>query len=310
MTLRLKDVSAAEVSAGIAFERRRVGASASGSVLTLVIVTDAAGVQGAVEAAEETARVHPMRILALVPVAPDARARGRSSASRLDAEVSTGGDGGPGESAILYVSGSLIRHAESVVVPLLLPDTPVVAWWPGAAPRTPAADPIGALATRRITDAAASRQPVRTLATRHTGYQAGDTDLAWTRVTPWRSCMAAVLDEPLDRVSAAYVEVEASNPSGPLLAAWLHQRLRSPVVLRTTQGPGITGLGVITKHAEVIVNRPDGRRARLTRTDQPVRTIALPRRKVGELLAEELRRLEPDPVYANALRAAAERSYG
>ena len=309
MTLRLEDVSAAEVSEGIAFERRRAGASASGSVLTLVIVTDPAGVRGAMEAAEETARVHPMRILAVVPAATDNSAIGKTSASRLDAEVSTGGDGGPGESAILYVSGSLIRHAESVVVPLLLPDTPVVAWWPGAAPRIPGNDSIGALATRRITDAAASLQPVRALSTRYKGYQAGDTDLAWTRLTPWRSCMAAVLDEPIDRVSEAYVEVEAANPSGPLLAAWLHQRLKSPVALRTTKGPGITGLGVATRHAEVVVNRLDGRRARLTRTDQPIRTIALPRRKVGELLAEELRRLDPDPVYANALRAVAQRSY-
>ena len=302
MTLELKDVSAADVSAGIAAERRRVGASASGSVLTLVIVTDEVGVREAMRAAEATARVHPMRILAVVPVAADSATTGRSP--RLDAAVSTGGDGGPGESAILYVSGTLRRHAASVVTPLLLPDTPVVAWWPTAAPSVPCDDPIGSLANRRITDAATSRVPRRALRTRLTGYCPGDTDLAWTRLTPWRSCIAAALDEPVDRVIEAYVEVEAGNPSGPLLAAWLRRRLRTSVDLRVTRGPGITGVGVSTRHTQIRVHRPDGRRARLTRTDQPLRTVSLPRRKIGELLAEELRRLDPDPVYADALRLA------
>ena len=42
----------------------------------------------------------------------------------------------------------------------------------------------------------------------------------------------------------------------------------------------------------------------LTRTDQPDRTLPLPRRDLGELLAEELRRLDPDEPYAEALEAA------
>lgn len=304
MTLRLDDVSASQVSAAIADERRRAGASASGSVLTLVIVTETEGLRDAMLAAQETASEHPMRILAVV--GSMTRGASRRTPARLDAEVSAGGDGGPGESAILYMSGALSHNADSVVVPLLLPDTPVVTWWPTAAPRNVGGDPLGLLATRRITDSAAVSQPMRALSGRLDSYLPGDTDLAWTRLTPWRSCLAAALDQPLDRVLSASVEVEPSNPSGPLLAAWLRQRLKTPVMLRRTKGPGVTGVTITTKHTELVLHRPDGRKARLTRTSQPARTVALPRRKVGELLAEELRRLDPDPVYAEALRGVAE----
>ena len=32
------------------------------------------------------------------------------------------------------IAGPLAGHASSVVLPFLLPDTPVVTWWPGDAP--------------------------------------------------------------------------------------------------------------------------------------------------------------------------------
>ena len=57
-------------------------------------------------------------------------------------------------------SGPLADHASSVVLPFLLPDTPVVAWWPGTAPEVPAQDPLGRLAIRRITDATGAEDPL------------------------------------------------------------------------------------------------------------------------------------------------------
>jgi hypothetical protein len=47
--------------------------------------------------------------------------------------------------------------------------------------------------------------------------------------------------------------------------------------------------------------RPDGRIATLNQPGQPERRVALPRRKLAECLAEELRRLDADEVYAAAL---------
>ena len=37
----------------------------------------------------------------------------------------------------------MVKHPESVVLPLLLPDSPVALWWPTDAPEDPAADPLG-----------------------------------------------------------------------------------------------------------------------------------------------------------------------
>ena len=61
---------------------------------------------------------------------------------------------------MLRLSGPLAKHASSVVMPFLLPDTPVVAWWPDVAPAVPAQDPLGKLAIRRITDATNGADPL------------------------------------------------------------------------------------------------------------------------------------------------------
>ena len=102
-------------------------------VLTLVIVTDEAAQYDAVRAASEAAREHPMRVLAVITRRPQA-------ASRLDAEIRVG-ETGPGEVVLLRMYGALGEHADSVVTPLLMPDTPVVTWWPGNPPDVPSGRP-------------------------------------------------------------------------------------------------------------------------------------------------------------------------
>ena len=51
----------------------------------------------------------------------------------------------------------------------------------------------------------------------------------------------------------------------------------------------------------ITISRPDGRNATLSRPDQPERHVALHRRDLAELLAEELRRLDPDEIYSQVL---------
>ena len=72
-----------------------------------------------------------------------------------------GADAGTGETVVLRTYGEVSDHADSVVLPLLLPDAPVVVWWPVDAPEVPAKDPLGALAQRRITDLYAVENPLR-----------------------------------------------------------------------------------------------------------------------------------------------------
>ena len=293
MTIDLTDTSTGAIHDALQQARRRLGGPASGMVLTLVIVTDEAAQYDAVRAANEAAREHPCRVLAVITRRPDA-------GSRLDAEIRVG-ETSPGETLLLRMYGPLGQHADSVVIPLLMPDTPVVTWWPGDPPAVPATDPIGMLAQRRITDAAAATAPRQCLAALAAGYQPGDTDLSWTRATPWRSLLAATLDQPHGTIRGGMVSAEQGNPSADLMAAWLACRLRIPVASQVSDGPGVTEVTFDTSAGEITVTRYDGRVAHLRRPGQPERRVALHRRETPELLAEELRRLDPDEVYAESL---------
>jgi glucose-6-phosphate dehydrogenase assembly protein OpcA len=298
VTTELTDTTAAEVGATIARERRRAGAAMTGMVLTLVVATEERELYDAVRAASDAAMEHPCRVLAVVPRAPKERK------PRLDAEVGVGARSNPGETVVLRLYGSLGAHADSVVLPLLLPDAPVVVWWPGAAPDVPAESPLGGLGSRRVTDAAASPRPLAALRARLTCLAPGDTDLAWTRLTRWRALLAAALDEPFDPVTSCTVAAARNNPSAVLLAAWLRTRLGVPVDSKVSRGPGITEVRLASARGDVVVSRPDGQRAVLSRPGQPDRTVALPRRETADLLAEELRRLDDDEVYAETLAEA------
>src|SRR5690606_19758048 len=118
-------------------------------------------------------------------------------------------------------------NTEGLVMGLLLPDAPVVAWWPAAAPAVVSTDPIGRIAQRRITDSAAQPDPGAFLENLADSYAPGDTDFAWTRLTLWRAQLAAVLDQPpYESVTAVHVHGSADSPSTLLLAAWLQQALQ------------------------------------------------------------------------------------
>lgn len=154
--IRLEDTSGGTIVSTINRERSRLGSSATGMVLTLIIVANEETQADATAAAITAARSHPMRIVTMVPRPGDPR-------TRLDADIAVGGEDGPGEVAVLRLRGLLAEHADSVAVPLLLSDTPVVAYWPGLAPAIPADDPIGRHAQRRITNATGALDPMREL---------------------------------------------------------------------------------------------------------------------------------------------------
>ncbi|SDT10217.1 glucose-6-phosphate dehydrogenase assembly protein OpcA [Actinopolymorpha singaporensis] len=301
MIIDLSDTTASKIASALVRARASSGSPAMGMVLTLVVVADESSHYDALRAALEAAKEHPSRILGVIP-------RGGRGAARLDAEVRVGGEAGPGESVLLRLYGDLARHAESVVMPLLLPESPVVVWWPNKAPEVPSQDAVGRLAQRRVTDAAASRRSLETLISQCGSYQPGDTDLSWTRVTPWRALLAAALDQPHSRVTGATVEAERGNASADLLAAWLCRRLRVPTKVKSSRGPGITAAVLHTDAGDVAITRPDGRLARYTVPGQPERHVALKRRDTFELLAEELRRLDPDDVYAETVSELLDRA--
>ncbi|NUP51325.1 MAG: glucose-6-phosphate dehydrogenase assembly protein OpcA [Catenulispora sp.] len=294
MIKHLDSTTSAKIAGALIDIRKEAGAATTGAVLTLVIETDERHHYYALRAAREASRAHPSRILVVIP-------HPEQPFSGLDAEVRVGDEMGPGEAVVMRLNGELADHADAVVLPLLLPDTPVVTWWPAESPVDPASAPLGKLAMRRITDASGTHQP-SSLTERLRGYSPGDTDLAWTRCTPWRSMLAAALDQLPTTVKGVTVTAEVDNPSSTLLAVWLGWRLGVPVTLSTDKGPGITGVHLATDAGEISLTRPDGMLAVLSMPEQPDRHVALKRRELADLLTEELRRLDVDETYEEVLR--------
>jgi glucose-6-phosphate dehydrogenase assembly protein OpcA len=299
MATTLWDTTGTDVVKALAAERRAAGALASGLALTLVAVVDDRRVQEAEQAATIAAAAHPCRLVIVVRHSIKAD-------DRLDAEVQIGGRLGSTEAVVLRMHGRLGLHAESVVLPLLAPDAPVVTWWHGAPPEEIATDALGVLANRRVTDCAQGTDPTSALRQRANDFVIGDTDLAWTRCTPWRSLLASALDGVEGTPVSASVAAEAGNASATLLSGWLSSRLGVTADLDTSGGPGITTARIVMRRDDgsdctVQLERPDGASATLRRGDEEPRVLPLSRRGLGDLLAEELRRMDPDAVYADAL---------
>jgi glucose-6-phosphate dehydrogenase assembly protein OpcA len=283
--------------------RESAGAVALGRVLTLLIITeDGPEAEAAIQAANDASREHPCRVLVL--------ARGiRRAASRLDAQIRIGGDAGASEVIVLRMYGPLADQGGAIVVPLLLPDAPIVAWWPGEAPSSPADDPVGHVAGRRITDVSSAKSPSKALGKLRQRYHPGDTDLAWSRITSWRALLTAALDQPpYEPVTRAAVAGAADSASADLLTGWLASRLDCPVTRIAEDVPGGQGGQISAVRLErpggsVELRRLDAKSAVLSQPDQPDRRVALSRRTTRECLAEELRRLDPDDIFAEALEA-------
>jgi glucose-6-phosphate dehydrogenase assembly protein OpcA len=296
--IELINTNSSEIAAAFVRDRIKAGSPAMGMVLTLIVVVDDDQADDAMAAARAASKEHPARVIGVI--LGDAR-----GAPHVHAQVGIG-QGWTGETAVIRLRGEVVKHPESVVLPLLLPDSPVAIWWAGDAPMDPAGDPLGALAQRRITDVAGvSRGKQRAMRTHCAAYAPGNTDLAWTRLTPWRALLAAALDQYQTTVTSASVTAERISPSADLMVTWLSIRLKVPVERRNSAGPGITEIVMETKLGPIRITRRDGKLATISSPERPDRPIALKRLEIPALLAEELRRLDEDDVYAEVAKAFA-----
>ncbi|MEU8265055.1 glucose-6-phosphate dehydrogenase assembly protein OpcA [Micromonospora sp. NPDC048999] len=296
----LWDTTGNEVVKALAAERRSAGGVASGMALTLIVVVDEKRVREAEAAATIAAAAHPCRLLVVV------RTDVERDHNRLDAEIVVGGRLGPCEAVVTRMYGRLALHAESVVMPLLVPDVPVVTWWHGEPPEEIATDFLGVVADRRITDSAQAADPIAALRQRAVDYAPGDTDLAWTRITPWRTLVAGAFDTTQAGITEATVVAPRSDPTAALMRGWLAARLEiEPVWESTDQFPRMREVRLGCATGDKLVLTREDSVATFRRTGQEDRTLPLVRRPLGDELAEELRRLDADQVYAEALGAAA-----
>jgi glucose-6-phosphate dehydrogenase assembly protein OpcA len=294
----LWDTTGSAVVKALSAERRTAGGVTSGLALTLIVVTEEAEVRTAEAAATIAAAAHPCRLLIVV------RDEVTHPRSRLDAEVVVGGRLGPCEAVVLRMRGRLALHAESVVMPLLAPDVPVVAWWRCGPPDRIAYDPLGVVAERRITDTTQCDDPIKELRIRAEDYAPGDTDLAWTRITPWRTLVASVFDASHTLPSRITIDAPPNDPSAALMSGWLTARLGITPEMRPVSDSRMRGLTMEMRDGGTVTFDRDNGTAVVRRTGLPDRTLPLVDRPLGEELAEELRRLDPDQMYAAALAAA------
>jgi glucose-6-phosphate dehydrogenase assembly protein OpcA len=296
----LWDTTGNEVVKALAAERRSAGGVASGLALTLIAVVEEKKVREAEAAATIAAAAHPCRLLIVV------RSDVESRSSRLDAEIVVGGRLGPAEAVVMRMYGRLALHAESVVMPLLAPDVPVVTWWHSEPPDTIANDFLGVVADRRITDSKLAADPVAALQQRAKDYAPGDTDLTWTRITLWRTLVAGAFDTTEERVTGATIVAPEKDPTAALMSGWLASRLGiQPRIEPTDQSRIMRSVQLECANGDCVSVIRDEGTALFTRTGQEDRYMPLPRRTVGDELAEELRRLDPDQIYGEALGALA-----
>nr|WP_255669918.1 glucose-6-phosphate dehydrogenase assembly protein OpcA [Aeromicrobium wangtongii] len=280
--------------------RSAAGSPAMDMVLTLLVVTDDENVSEALKTATMLSREHPSRIIGVI--LGDGR-----GAAKLNAKVRVG-ESSSGESILLRISGELTKHAESVVLPLLLPDSPVVVWWPGKPPADPSKDAIGQLARRRLTDAEATDSPTRSLKAVARAYSPGDTDLSWTRLTPWRALLAAALDQSPGEVTGGTVTASASNPAATLLVAWLESRLGISITAKRTDAEQIMSVVLNTSVGDVVIERIDSTSCQFSVPGSSPREVPLGARPLAMLLAEDLRRLDADDIYADTIHHMLENS--
>lgn len=301
MIIDLENTTISQVSKRIVQIREQGGVVALGRVLTLVIETDFKGIEPAIKAANEASREHPCRIIVLA----DDNSTSKKNA-RLDAQIRVGGDAGASEVIVLRAFGEAASDPESLVTGLLLPDAPVVAWWPAEVPQNISQSPIGRIATRRITDAASQKDARAHFKNLAKTYQPGDSDFAWTRLTLIRAQLASMLDQPpFEKVTAVEVVGAQDAPSVDLLAAWLELKLGVKAKLtRTTSAKSVNGVSkvrLVRKSGDLIMDRTVLDKITLIQPTQPTREISLPRRSLRDCLAEDLRRLDPDDLFGEVI---------
>ncbi|GAA1985044.1 glucose-6-phosphate dehydrogenase assembly protein OpcA [Isoptericola halotolerans] len=297
MIIDMPDTTTNAVSKRLDQLRDEGGAVALGRVLTLVVVAAEVDIEAAVSAANEASHEHPCRVVVVAPLATHA------ATGRLDAQIRVGGDAGASEVIVLRCAEPLGDHPDTLVMPLLLSDAPIVVWWPTGGPDDPTADPLGAMAQRRITDTTTADDPVAKLGSLARSFTEGDTDLAWARVTLWRGLIAAAIDQPpYEPVTSVRVEGQAEHTSLDLLAAWLGLKLKcAATVVRTPGSDAITRVTLERKSGPIVLDRPDGRVVTINQPGKPERRMSLPIRSLSEALIEELRRLDPDEIYGQVL---------
>lgn len=296
MKLSLSDTTATEISKKLVALRSKFGQATRTIVFTLIVyIEDTTQKDAILNIAKAAAKSHPCRLIALVNTHDGKK-------NTLTAQLSIGeDDAGSAEVIVLYLNGELSKYSLNVVYPFRVPDTPVVLWWPEHTDFTVQNNPIRELADRRITTNFTTTDTNKLLQHLAGMYVPGDTDLVWTKITHFRSVITSLMDyENLNDL----VKVSVSGPKEKLtsdfLAAWLASLL--PTKVERKVGNYEVEFVFKNKQLALVLDTKSNDRLQIKENGKLLRSQTLPAYTITNLLANELVRLEPDPIYANTLQ--------
>lgn len=301
MIKNLQDTTASRVAKLLAELRDDEGLLTLSRVATLVIVTEADALDDPIKAAVRASHEHPARIIVII-ADPDAEH------DQLDAELRVGSEAGAGEIIVLHANGRVTSGLDTLITPLLLPDAPIVTWWPYETPASPIQDALGSIAQRRITDVLHCCSPEDTMLRLARGYSAGDSDLSWSRITNWRGLVATAFEHPpVSTPTSVTIEGKGNNPSVILMKAWLEHSLpKTRVEVKEEDGEhGLMGVVLHRTDGNIALRREDRESVSMTLPGRgEAKEVTMPKRTMYDLLSEELRRLDPDEIYGEVLAQA------
>lgn len=270
---------------------------AAGRVLNLIAVVDDPGhVDAALELCSAASVEHPCRVIIVVSTLDDV-------CKGLEATLHYGPEMGASDIIVLNAGSCAADSLDTLVIPLLVADTPVVTFWPFNAPQSPAKHPLGRIASRRITDSRQSSTPFEFLRELANNYQPGDTDLSWAAVTLWRGLITAMVDEA--QVPAFDTVRVVGNPSHPapyLLAKWLQLKLGVQIEFIEAQVRTLESVALLAGEKVFELYRADDSLvAEMRRPGLVATKVNLPRRHNYDALMEDLRLLDEDELYREVL---------
>lgn len=308
MFTRINNVDARQINEWLT-QARLEGGAAGGQVLTLVVVSNPENAPTASADALAAGRLHPSRVLLVIR---DHSSKVPEGATGIDAEIRIG-DGLPGEMITLWLSGEAAYHSRSLIIPLLLPQLPVVIWWPNEFPASMENSQVAQVSRRRIVDTSAPRsgEPTQLAALEKlfNTFEPDTTDLSWTRLTRWRALLVAMIDQAKCNPTAAKVAAPKDSAPAELLAGWLSMMLG--IEVERENSPGDEGIQSVTLHTEngdMILKRSIGTQGIIMMPGQPDRPVALSRRTTEELMGEELVEMNGDTMFDSLVAFMSERS--
>ena len=236
------------------------------------------------EALAGMAERHPSRTILLDPM-PDSGKNRIDAAVTLECYPIAGSERQVCSEVIeLTLHGNRAKAPGSVVQPLLISDLPVFCRWRGEPPwGSPELEQLVGIADRLIVDSTEWDDlpyPYRRLS--ELFGRTAVSDIAWARTSRWRTLLASLWPEIAD---VGTIRVHGTAAQGHLLAGWLRSRLdRDDVALDLVERPTLEGIDL------------DGQAAPFPPGDPPA---------PSDVLSDELDRFGRDPVYEDAVRAAA-----